>query len=442
MGTLFRRGVIERIIGEYEWAAVSFGVAFEAASKGANPLAEMNCRSYLGTVHRIALEHSEAFDQLSVALDGYRRLQSRRGQAHTLLQLGILYRQQVRYAEAEQAMTAALTYYTGLRDFHDAAGVLLELGVLHRLSTDSTAALRLLDRALIVYEALGSRQGQSNVLYEIQARDRSTQPPAIVQPVLEYPSTSDTVEWFETTMAEWHSRGNHGSRLWGLRHYAAIAADTPTARDYLRRSIELALVLDSPWEASEAHRDLFDLDRHRRRPPRKNTCAIRLNPAESGSLPLLRAPYICDGSIQINSGSRTMANSLTKRTAAILCGLIATTAAMVAAGEPAQAASGGGCQGPGYANVCIGMDTGNIAYAGHTNYTTGTCTIHLMLWDYSAQAGGVPVFTKDFRCGSGQIDYRPAVLSNPTTGHDYKAEMRVDWGNSKVDTYLSPDLIA
>lgn len=263
MGALFRRGVIERIIGEYEWAAVSFGIALEAASEGDNPLAELNCRSYLGTVHRITLDHSKAFEHLSVALDGYRRLQSRRGQAHTLLQLGILYRQQARYAEAEQAMSAALAYCTGLRDFHDAAGVLLELGVLHRLSSDAAAALRLMDRALIVYEALGSRQGQSNVLYELQAQDRPAQPPAIMRAALEYPSTSDAAKCFETTMAEWHSRGNHGSRLWGLRHYAAITEDTTVAREHLRRSIELALVLDSPWEASEAHRDLLALDRHR-----------------------------------------------------------------------------------------------------------------------------------------------------------------------------------
>ena len=129
------------------------------------------------------------------------------------------------------------------------------------------------------------------------------------------------------------------------------------------------------------------------------------------------------------------------RVGVLLGGLAVAGATNVATMGAASADDDGGCGGPGFAHVCVSEDGGAINYTGYTNYATGNCTIHMMLWDYTEKPGGVKVFTSDFPCANGSHDYRPHGLSNPASGHDYKAEMRVDWGE-RVDTYLSPDLFA
>ncbi len=130
--------------------------------------------------------------------------------------------------------------------------------------------------------------------------------------------------------------------------------------------------------------------------------------------------------------------------AGVLCSGLAVAAATVAVSTgTASAADNGGCGGPGYAYVCISRNGGTVDYTGHTDFANGaTGTIHLWLWDYTEKPGGVRVFTTDFPAATGPQDYRPGGLANPAPGHDYKAEMRVDWGGKKVDVYLSPDMFA
>ncbi|MQY17771.1 hypothetical protein [Nocardia macrotermitis] len=131
------------------------------------------------------------------------------------------------------------------------------------------------------------------------------------------------------------------------------------------------------------------------------------------------------------------------RAGVLVSGVAMTVAAAAMSTGTAAADTDGGCGGPAYANVCISMDGGTLNYAGYTNFANGaTGTIHLWLWDYTEKAGGVRVFTTDFPAATGPHHYRPGGLADPTPGHDYKAEMRVQWGNVKTDTYLSPDMFA
>lgn len=136
-----------------------------------------------------------------------------------------------------------------------------------------------------------------------------------------------------------------------------------------------------------------------------------------------------------------MRNFRIKRVGALLGGLAITVSTGAFAAGPAAAATGGGCGGPAFSTVCVSKDGGIVNYRGYTDFRQGSGTIHLLLWDYTARPGGTVVFISDFPTATGPHDYRPGGLSNPAPGHDYKAEMRVDWGNSHVDTYLSPDLI-
>ncbi len=138
-----------------------------------------------------------------------------------------------------------------------------------------------------------------------------------------------------------------------------------------------------------------------------------------------------------------MSKSEYGRAGAVLSGVVMTAAAVAMSTGTASADRAGGCGGPGYAHVCISEDGATLNYTGYTDFANGaTGTIHLWLWDYTEKPGGVRVFMTDFPAATGPHHYRPGGLANPTPGHDYKAEMRVQWSNVKTDTYLSPDMFA
>lgn len=146
-----------------------------------------------------------------------------------------------------------------------------------------------------------------------------------------------------------------------------------------------------------------------------------------------------------------MMKSWIGRAGVLLSGLAVAAAAVTVSTGTASAYIGSGCGGPDgkrhsdtwYASACINEDGGVLNYYGHTDFPNGApATVHLWLWDYTAKPGGVRVFMTDFPVSAGPYDYRPGGLANPARGHDYKAEMRVDWGGGRYDTYLSPDLFA
>ncbi|WP_216892914.1 hypothetical protein [Nocardia alni] len=145
-----------------------------------------------------------------------------------------------------------------------------------------------------------------------------------------------------------------------------------------------------------------------------------------------------------------MVKSRIGRAAVMLSGLVVAAAAVTVSSGTASAYVGSGCGGRDggkhtdtwYASACINGDGGAINYYGHTDFPNGApATIHLWLWDYTAKPGGVQVAKTDFPVAAGPHDYRTRSLAHPASGHDYKAEMRVDWGGGNVDTYLSPDLL-
>ncbi|MEU1985736.1 hypothetical protein [Nocardia sp. NPDC019395] len=137
-----------------------------------------------------------------------------------------------------------------------------------------------------------------------------------------------------------------------------------------------------------------------------------------------------------------MMKSRIGRMGALLSGLALAGASALGAAGTASASTDGGCGDTSYAHACISMEDGVVHYSGYTDFAKGSGKVHLMLWDYTEVPGGVVVFTTDFPVATGPHHYRPGGLANPARGHDYKAEMRVDWGVGKDDVYLSPDLFA
>ncbi|MDQ0306929.1 hypothetical protein J2S46_001485 [Kitasatospora herbaricolor] len=120
---------------------------------------------------------------------------------------------------------------------------------------------------------------------------------------------------------------------------------------------------------------------------------------------------------------------------------LATTAlaggiALTGAGA-ASAAIGGGFGGPGWKQTCISAGGGQVSAQVTTNFASNNRTEQIIIWDYTT--GGQALATS-FPCRSGQYSYT-YTLTNPTPGHDYKAEARF-YGQpgSGYDYQLSPDL--
>ncbi|MEU1982135.1 hypothetical protein [Nocardia sp. NPDC019395] len=138
-----------------------------------------------------------------------------------------------------------------------------------------------------------------------------------------------------------------------------------------------------------------------------------------------------------------MRKSKFARAAALLSGLAVVGASAVGTAGTASASNDGGCGEFVHASyACVTLDDGVVNYSGFTDYTYGSGTVHLMLWDYTQEPGGVVVFTTDFPIATdGPHYYQPGGLADPSPGHDYKAEMRVRWDDGSENRYLSPDLI-
>ncbi|MFF2042583.1 hypothetical protein ACFVVX_19355 [Kitasatospora sp. NPDC058170] len=125
-----------------------------------------------------------------------------------------------------------------------------------------------------------------------------------------------------------------------------------------------------------------------------------------------------------------------RATLALATAALAGGVALTGAGA-ASAASGGGCSGPGWKQACISAGGGQVAATVNTSFASNNCTEEVIIWDYTT---GSRALSASFPCRSGQFAYT-LNLTNPSPGHDYKAEARFYWqpGNG-YDFQTSPDL--
>ncbi|MFJ9610816.1 BTAD domain-containing putative transcriptional regulator [Kitasatospora sp. NPDC101176] len=85
----------------------------------------------------------------------------------------------------------------------------------------------------------------------------------------------------------------------------------------------------------------------------------------------------------------------------------------------------------------ISAGGGQVSAQVTTNFGGNNCTEQIIIWDYTT---GSQALSSSFPCHSGQYSYT-YTLTNPTPGHDYKAEARFYWQpGSGYDYQLSPDL--
>ncbi|MEV7777137.1 hypothetical protein [Kitasatospora sp. NPDC088351] len=126
-----------------------------------------------------------------------------------------------------------------------------------------------------------------------------------------------------------------------------------------------------------------------------------------------------------------------RKAAMVLAGTALFGGIALAGAGTAAASSGGGCGGPAWEQACISAGGGQVTATAVTNLGSNSCTEQIILWDYTTQSQAL---STSFPCRSGQYSYS-YTLSNPTPGHDYKAEVRLYWqGGSGYDYQLSPDL--
>ncbi|MDH6118530.1 hypothetical protein [Kitasatospora sp. GAS204B] len=111
----------------------------------------------------------------------------------------------------------------------------------------------------------------------------------------------------------------------------------------------------------------------------------------------------------------------------------------LAAAGSASATSGGGCGGPAWEQGCVSATaSGAVNSDAYTNLQSNACSVDVILWDYTTNTH----WDNWFACGSGYTHYQGTLLPNPSSGHDYKSELRVYWNNgSGYDYQTSPDLI-
>lgn len=130
-------------------------------------------------------------------------------------------------------------------------------------------------------------------------------------------------------------------------------------------------------------------------------------------------------------------NGVRKTAMALVGTALATGLALAGSTGTAVASSGGGCGGPDWEQVCVSAGNGSVTATANTNFGNGNCTEEVILWDYTT--GGRALDTS-FGCHTGPYSFS-YTLSNPSPGHDYKAEVRLYWnGGSNYDYQLSPDL--
>ncbi|GAA1940744.1 hypothetical protein [Kitasatospora viridis] len=130
-------------------------------------------------------------------------------------------------------------------------------------------------------------------------------------------------------------------------------------------------------------------------------------------------------------------NGLRKAAAALVGTALATGIALAGSAGTAVASSGGGCGGTATEQACVSAGNGQVTATATSNFGNGNCNEEVILWDYTA--GGKALDTT-FPCHSGPYSFT-WTLTDPTAGHDYKAEVRFYWpGGSGYDYQLSPDL--
>ncbi|MFJ8471073.1 hypothetical protein [Kitasatospora sp. NPDC094011] len=126
-----------------------------------------------------------------------------------------------------------------------------------------------------------------------------------------------------------------------------------------------------------------------------------------------------------------------RKTAVALLGTALVAGLGLAGAGSAAASSGGGCGGTDYERACVSAGNGQVTAQAYSNFGNGNCNEEVILWDYTT--GGRALDTT-FPCHSGEYTYS-YTLTNPSGGHDYKAEVRFYWpGGSGYDYQLSPDL--
>ncbi|MFJ8439013.1 hypothetical protein [Kitasatospora griseola] len=127
---------------------------------------------------------------------------------------------------------------------------------------------------------------------------------------------------------------------------------------------------------------------------------------------------------------------LRKATLALATAAMAGGIALTGAGA-AEASTGGGCSGPGWQQVCISDGGSQVNTSVTTNFANNNCTEQVIIWDYTTNSQAI---NTSFPCRAGQFTFTWA-LSNPSWGHDYKAEARFYWQPGTGYTYqTSPDL--
>ncbi|MGW4381036.1 hypothetical protein [Kitasatospora sp. NPDC004531] len=126
------------------------------------------------------------------------------------------------------------------------------------------------------------------------------------------------------------------------------------------------------------------------------------------------------------------------RKAALALTTAATAGGIALTGAGSASASvGGGCDGPGWQQVCVSDGGGRIDFSVTTDFSANNCTEEVILWDYTTNTRAL---STSFPCRPGQSTFSWA-LSNPTWGHTYKAEARFYWLPGTGYTYrTSPDL--
>ncbi|QMU69600.1 hypothetical protein [Streptacidiphilus sp. P02-A3a] len=130
-------------------------------------------------------------------------------------------------------------------------------------------------------------------------------------------------------------------------------------------------------------------------------------------------------------------NGVRKAAVAVVGSALTVGIALTGAGT-ASASSGGGCGGTATEQACVSAGNGQVTASASSNFGNGSCNEEVILWDYTS--GGKALDTT-FPCHNGPYTFT-WVLTNPSSGHDYKAEVRFYWqGGSGYDYQLSPDLI-
>jgi hypothetical protein len=122
----------------------------------------------------------------------------------------------------------------------------------------------------------------------------------------------------------------------------------------------------------------------------------------------------------------------------ILATTVAATAlagglGLASAGQAAAGVAGLECSGDDVRKACI--ENGSLmSGAAYTNFTSGSCTTDVVLWDETTGAN----WHQWYKCGVGNTVYGSEIVSTETD-HSYHVELRVYWdGGSGYESTSSP----